>query len=327
MSRTAVNLAWFGKLPARGDFVRSPAQPQLTQTLDRWLTQGMELLASDTRWKLAYDQVPPAHFAFLGTQGRVGLAGHLIASTDAGGRRFPFVMAGVFEVTHAARSFLPCSPAALARVWSRLEHLARTAHAANGDLGPMLAQAGEAVLDIDAAPEAYAANFTDFLGLHTVGSLERLLRQAGHELSLRQTVLALGLLLQPVVAQGVAQLERGLLLPALPDPLYRSLVDSFWLHLVTPFLCRHDVELALFQRSQPSQQLVIGFNGASARTLRALMDGAFAGEDLITVSDAEWVESMIQPSYGLRKLSSHLQQPDLPLQQVCDSFLETFLGQ
>ena len=60
-------LAYFGKLPTRGDFLRSPGQGALTQSLDRWLTQGMELLATDPRWKLHYDQVAPMHFAFIGT--------------------------------------------------------------------------------------------------------------------------------------------------------------------------------------------------------------------------------------------------------------------
>lgn len=328
MSRhpSPVTLAYFGKLPARGDFVRSAGQAQLTQTLDRWLTQGMELMAADTRWKLHYDQVPPSHFAFLGTQGRVALAGHLTASTDASGRRFPFVMAGMFDVPAPSQGLLACSPTALARLWARLEVLSRQACEAGSELGPVLADAGRTAIEVDVQPDAYAAHFADFLGIHTVGALEAQLRQAGHMLSLRRTLLAIGLLLQPVVTQGAAQLERGLLLPAPQDALYRPLVCSLWLALITPFLVRHDVELAVFQRARPLQQLIVGFKGASARTLRALMDPSFAQEDLIAVADAEWVEEMVDGSYGLRKLSSHLQQPDLPLQTAFDGFLEAFLG-
>ncbi|MED5618024.1 type VI secretion system-associated protein TagF [Ideonella sp. BN130291] len=329
MSRSAspVTLAYFGKLPARGDFVRSVGQAPLTQTLDRWLTQGMELMAADTRWKLNYDQVPPAHFAFLGTQGRVALAGHLTASADASGRRFPFVMAGMFDVPAASQAFLACSPTALARLWTKLESLSRQACGSGAELGPVLAEVAGTTVEVEVEPQAYAANFADFLGIHTLGGLEAQLRQAGHTLSLRQTLLAIGLLLQPVVTQGVTQLERGLLLPAPQDPLYRPLVCSLWLALITPFLCRHDFELAVFLRAKPVQQLIVGFNGASARTLRALMDPGFAQEDLIAVSDAEWVEDMVDQSYGLRKLSSHLQQPELPLQTAFDSFIEAFLGQ
>lgn len=326
-STSSVTLAYFGKLPARGDFVRSAGQASLTQTLDRWLTQGMEQLALDPHWKLSYDQVTPAHFAFLGTQGKVALAGHLMASSDASGRRFPFVMAGMFDVPQVSQGFLACSPTALARLWTRLDALCRQAHNAGTDLGPVLAEAAGTQIDLDIEPSAYAANFSDFLGLYTVGALEAQLRQAGHALSLRQTLLAIGLLLQPVITQGVTQLERGLVLPAPQDALYRPLVCSLWLALITPFLYRHDFELALFVRAQPLPQFVLGFNGASPRTFRALMDGSAAEEHLITVAEADWVEEMVDQSYGLRKLSSHLQQPELSLQAAFDGFLEAFLGQ
>jgi type VI secretion system protein ImpM len=326
-SPSAVTLAYFGKLPARGDFVRSVGHGGLTQTLDRWLTQGMELVAADTRWKLLYDQVPPAHFAFLGTQGRVGLAGHLVASSDGSGRRFPFVLAGLFDAPPQSQKFLACSPTALTRLWARVEGLAKQACDASADLGLVLNDIAQTQIEVDVDPGAYAANFADFLSLQTLGSLESQLRQAGHALSLRQTMLAIGLLLQPVVTHGVTQLERGLLLPTPQDPLYRPLVCSLWLAMITPFLARHDFELAVFVRARPQHQLIVGFNGASSRTFRALMDAEAAREDLIAVADADWVEEMVGQSYGLKKLSSHLMQPELSLQTAFDGFLEAFLGQ
>jgi type VI secretion system protein ImpM len=99
MSRIAnVPLAYFGKLPSRGDFVRSANQASLIQTLDRWLSQGIELMSTDSRWKEVYDRGPKAHFAFLSVNSPRAMAGHLAASTDAAGRRFPFVVAGTFDV-------------------------------------------------------------------------------------------------------------------------------------------------------------------------------------------------------------------------------------
>jgi len=329
MSRgpSPVTLAYFGKLPTRGDFVRSPGHAQLTQSLDRWLSQGMELVSADPHWKPGYDQVAPLSFAFLGTRNKVALAGHLTASSDLSGRRFPFVMAGMFDVPSPSPAFLTCAPTALARLWSRLEVMSRQACQRDADLGRVLPQLSQTALDVDAEPHAYATHFADFLNIQTVGGLEAQLRSAGHDLSLRQTLLAIGLLLQPAITQGVTQFERALALPVPADPLYRPLVGSLWLALITPFLARHDFELAVFVRSQPQQQLLVGFNGASARTFRALVNPALADEDVVGVLDADWVEDMVDPSYGLRKLSSHLQQPDLPLQMAVDGFLEAFVGQ
>ena len=97
--------------------------------------------------------------------------------------------------------------------------------------------------------------------------------------------------------------------------------------LITPFLYRHDCELAVFTRTAPLHELIVGFNGASARTFRALLDPGAAPDELIGVADAQWVEDFVTQSYGVRKLSSHLEQPDLPLQVAFDAFLDTFLGQ
>lgn len=319
-------LAYFGKLPTRGDFLRSPGQGALTQSLDRWLTQGMELLATDPRWKLHYDQVAPMHFAFIGTRGRVGLAGQLTASHDASGRRFPFVMVGLFDIPVPSAAVLPHAPSALARSWTRLEQLSQQACASDDDASRVLATITQQELDTDIHPQSHAAPFASFLGLHTVGGLEAQLHHAGHRLSMRRTVLAVGLLLQPVLTQGLTRFERGLVLPLPADPLYRALTAGWWLSLVSPFLQRHDFEVSLFLRSLPQPQLVVGFNGASARTFRGLMSGDAAHEDLVDVCHADWVDDLVGHAYGLRKLSSHLQQPELPLQLALDGFQEAFLG-
>ena len=44
MSQTQLQLSYFGKLPSRGDFVKSANNVQLLDTLDRWLAQGLSLI-------------------------------------------------------------------------------------------------------------------------------------------------------------------------------------------------------------------------------------------------------------------------------------------
>lgn len=82
-------IAYFGKIPSRGDFVKSAHNPQLLQTLDSWIAQAMELLADDPRWKIVYESARPMHFAFIGTRSKLAIAGHMVASHDASNRRFP----------------------------------------------------------------------------------------------------------------------------------------------------------------------------------------------------------------------------------------------
>ena len=81
------------------------------------------------------------------------------------------------------------------------------------------------------------------------------------------------MLLQPVLASSSSRLEKSLVLPLPTDPMYRNLVAAFWMHLITPFLARADFELALFvTRIEQRPALVLGFSGASAQTLQAIMD-------------------------------------------------------
>ena len=244
MTTAAVSLAYFGKIASRGDFVRSTQHLALTQSLDQWLSQGLELLSVDPRWKQRYDQIGASRFAFIGVRSRMALAGHLIPSVDASGRRFPFVTAGAFEVA-APLPFMSLAPMALSRLWSRLEAMGREVCAAP-DATASLGKIGQSRVEIDASSGGYTTSFADFIDMQTIGSLEELLRAAWPGLDLRRTLLALGLLLQPVPASGVSRLDKGLALPLPEDPLYAPFVGALWMTLVSPFLARGDFELALF---------------------------------------------------------------------------------
>lgn len=317
----------FGKLPSRGDFVKSAQPAGLIHTLDHWLSAGVERLAADARWKLLYDRARPAQFAFLGSQSTRGLAGHLIASQDASGRRFPFIVAGTLEAAEPL-VFLARSPLMLARPWQRLEAMARQAFGAS-DATPLLAEMAQTEIAMERSPRAYEANFRDYLELHTLGSTEALLRDAGHAVALRSLLLGLGLLLQPVPASGMQRLDKGLLLPLPVDPMSRPYVATLWLDLVAGFLARAPFELVLFvpQSTEPGgAQLMIGFDGPSPTCLQALFDPERRAESFVDTAQADWVEDFVAQDYGVKKLATYLEQGDLSLRQAVTSFKEAFLG-
>lgn len=321
-----VNLVYFGKVPSRGDFIRSANHASLIHTLDHWLSQTIELMATDPRWKIIYDEAPPVQFAFLGSRSAVGLAGHMIPSQDSSGRRFPFITAGSFSVQEPV-DFMARSPLALTRLWTRFENSTRLAHEAS-DVSEVQQQLAHTSVDLEIAARAYEANFVDFLEMQSLGSLEQMLEQAGHRISLRQTMLALGMLLQPVLAQGTARLDKGLVLPLVNDPLYRPFVATLWLELVVRFLKRGDFELAVFvARLQGQPSLVIGFNGASPRTLRAVLDAQAGANENVDFTQSQWVEDYVDEDYGIKKLSSYLREPQLSLRQAVDTYREAFLGE
>ncbi|MDO9238191.1 MAG: type VI secretion system-associated protein TagF [Aquabacterium sp.] len=315
---------YFGKVPSRGDFVRSTRHVSLINSIDTWQSQAMERLSTDPRWKLIYDAAPPVHFAIVGTGNHVGLVGHWLASQDASGRRFPFITAGVFDLAEP-REFGPLAPVALARTWARLEQVARVAHAAT-ELEHAQASLN-ASLDVEVMPASAQAAFDDFLETHTVASLEQMLAAAGTRMSVRQATLALGMLLQPAMAQGAAKLSKVLCLPLVQDAALRGPVASYWLSLILVFFQRHQVELGLFMAVRDGRpQMLIGFHGASAATLHAVIDPAALTAQGVSLLDSEWVEDEVASDYGLRKLSNYLLDPSLSLAQVLRTYREVFLG-
>jgi type VI secretion system protein ImpM len=322
--QSPTELLYFGKGPSRGDFVRSSQHTALITSLDKWQSQAMDRLSLDPRWKLVYDAAPALQFAILGTDSPVGLAGHWMASQDASGRRFPFITAGAFDLAEP-REFARLGPVALGRLWARLEQVARVAHAA---VELEHAQASlNASLDIEVSPASAQAAFQDFLDTHTVASLEQMLAAAGTRMSVRQATLALGMLLQPAMAQGAAKLGKVLCLPLVADAAIRGPVASWWLSLIVGFFQRHAVELGVFITAvQGRPMLLLGFQGASAATLQTVIDPALLQEQGVSLVDSEWVEDEVAADYGLRKLSNYLMDPSLSLAQALDTYQEVFLG-
>lgn len=327
-----VTLAYFGKLPSRGDFVRSARQPALMQQLDQWLARTMDAMSADVRWKTTFDAATPLHFVFLGPRQRVGLAGYLVPSRDASGRRYPFITTGSFEVADPAR-FVAMSPLALTKLWSWLARSARLAQEAP-DLADVQAQlnADAVAVVVDTAPDAHRAGFEQFVSNSSVSSLETLLH-GPQRVSARQSILALGLLLQPALRQpeahGLGTASKALALPLPAEPAKRPAVAAFWLALLSGFAAASDVELAVFFSPRAARpRMLVGFTGASARLLHGLLDPTLGTDHVIDISQAEWVEPWVDDAAGatpsLRKLSGYLHEPQLSLMQVMTTFREAF---
>lgn len=327
MSRAAIqaSIAYFGKIPSRGDFVKASENTALILALDDWLAQTMELLAEDPRWKIHYDAAAPMHFCFMGPRRKHAVAGHMIASRDQAQRRFPFLLMSPMQV-NAPQDFMAMSPIALMRLWNRLETMTGNL-LREEDPTVVLQTIGASAVSLDLEPAAYDAALTDFLEYQSVGCLDALLAESGFGGNVRQTILALGILLQPVLASGSNRIEKSLVLPLPADSMHRYPVATFWMRLVTPFLLRADFEVAMFlTRIDDRPVMVLGFSGAAPRTLQAIIDPQIGPEHHIAFDNADWVEAQVENEYGIKKLSTYLAQTRLSLKAAFDSFREVFLG-
>lgn len=315
-----VRIGYFGKLPGHSDFIKGGGNPVLAGLLDEWLAEVMHLVSTEPRWKLNYDALRPLRFAFVGTRSRRAIAGHLAASSDSSRRRYPFISMGAIEVG-APAAFTPRSPMILSPLWHELDLLSEQVLDAS-DPDAALQALAHARVDIDAACGRREAEFVEFLERHSVTALEALLGSA----CMRRTILALGLLLQPVRRSGADRLDKSLVLPLPLSARERNLVASFWLDLIVPFLEQAGFELSLFFADLRGQaSLVIGFDGAAPETLAAIIAPHSAAGQQIQFDYAGWVDELIAGDARVQKLSAYLEQGRLSLRSVQALFHETFV--
>lgn len=311
-------IGYIGKIPTRSDFIKAAHDIPLMGMLDDWMAQVMNQLSSDARWKINYDALAPVNFVFVGPRRRHAIAGHLVASMDQSGRRFPFLMMRTLDIVQPA-SFVSDCPLVLEPLWDCMQALTRNVMDA-ADPTSHLHAISEAVVMLDEQCAGPMARLTDS---GTVSSLGTQLARG----DARQLILALGLLLQPVMQSGEADLDKSLVLPLPESPNCRYAVASFWLELIAPFLGRADFELALFiTRLEGNPVLVVGFSGAAALTLQGIIDPLVASEQHIRFDDTAWVDEQLRDAVDIRALASYLDQPQLPLTLARDLFLRTFIG-
>jgi type VI secretion system protein ImpM len=293
--------------------------------LDAWITQGLERVTADPAWKAHYDESPQIDFGFLASHKPFVLAGRLTPSSDASQRRYPFVAAAA-SVAENPLHMLARSPLCLANTWRVIEEKVTSVLSAE-DPRDALDDMVAAPLD-PAAISAADAAFQDFSARTTIAEIEECLRAAGHTMSLRRTMLALGLLLTPVLTTPGARPDKGLCLPLPAEADAAVRVGALWMGLVAPFLARGDFEIGLFfQRKAEKPTLVVVFDGANAGVLGAMFDSRDENGFLIDICTADWVEDYVDNDFAIKKLSSYLEMPSLSIGQAVDTFREAFLGE
>jgi len=321
----AGQVIYFGKLPSRGDFVKSRTGSRVLDMLDAWVAQGLERLATDPGWKTHYDSSPEIDFGFLATQKPFVLAGRLTPSADASQRRFPFIAAAA-SMADQPLHLVARSPLSLSDTWHTMERMVALVRAAE-DPRDALETMGATTLNPDSRAADADAAFHEFTVATSIAQVEQALRAAGHAGSLRRMILSLGLLLTPVLTTAGAKPDKGLSLPLPSDAQMAAKVGAMWMNLIAPFLARGDFELGLFaQRRRERPTLVVVFGGANAGALRAMFYSNHDEDITIDIAAADWVEDYVENDYAIKKLSSYLEMPQLSIRQATDTFQEAFLG-
>lgn len=315
----------FGKVPSQGDFVRGDGAYVLIESLDRWSSSALELLAEDNRWKAYYDAALPIEFGLIGAEERVSLLGVWQPSCDLSHRRYPFIAVAALERDDSVA--FRCAPALASGIYAQIGGLASLA-VSGQDIGEIFEKARL----IDAARLFERSRLEDHLGQFvrrtTLAALAEILARSTNDV--RQIILAIGLLFQPIVGQTTINISKQLVLP-LPgrdSPSYH-LVAALWLYLVTAFFAQSSVELQyLIGVTRGKSSMLLGFNGQAAESLAAFVSQESAG-GWVDLVDASWVEThpALSSQFGVSKLASYLEQNDLSLEVIINCYREVFLGE
>jgi len=319
------HLFYFGKIPARGDFVKGSHGAAVIQQLDTWVTRGLELMLDDPDWKRRYDEAPPIAFLFAGTRSRHMIAGRLVTSHDASQRRYPLLM-GTLAPIDEPLQFIARAPLTLFEAWSLLASLQAQAidvdHAQSALAG--LESVDAPIGDVHTA----ARELRGFVERSTLADVERLFDTGESRIDLRRSLLALGILLQPLLTQAQPEVGKSLCCPLPDEPQAAVLMAAFWLDLVTPFLTRVNLELGILHaRTARGPVQTISFGGAQPRVLETIWRQDPDHDHAIDIRDVDWVEDHVAGAPDLGKLASYLEHPTLSLARATRTFRETFLGQ
>lgn len=315
---------YFGKLPSRGDFVKSSQGAAVIQQLDTWVGRSLELLLAEPEGKQHYDDAAPVNFLFGSTRGRHFIAGRLVASHDLSRRRYPLILGAMAE-SDAPLQLLAHAPLVFAETWGRFAAAQQRALASDAGSEPL--QEIEA-LHSELIPSLTAQqSIKDFAEQHTIDNVESMFRTAGHRLDLRRSLLALGVLLRPVLSQLKPSISKSLVLPLPVEKPLAALVAATWLDLAMPFFARAELEVALLYNEAPTRPVLsVGFCGAQPLALASAWQPEVKSPSGIDLRDAEWVDELLGQDVSLDKLAALLQHPATSLARAIRTFRETFTG-
>lgn len=307
---------YYGKSPAHGDFLKSKGQSVLIQVLDQWITEALEQAMKSPLFQERYSKLPSFDFFIGNPQEKMFLVANLIASQDHSGRVFPMILGHLIEISQPQVNLL-FAPFCYKKALINLSLLNKKLYQISGSM-QLFDHLEKIKLNVEVPTNIECKALFDS---HTMYSFSKLMNISTCELA--QRMIGLGLLLQPILDNGVSQLNKVLAIPL--NEKYRLDIATFWVNLIASFLAEHNIEILIGILHGHKPMLIFGFQGAEISTLRDIFLQEFDHQQWVSLENAEWVDTYLKQNDRLALFEQSLCERQLSLNHGIRLFRQFFI--
>ena len=319
-------LVYFGKLPARGDFVRARAHISETNAIDEWVSQALaiseQIFNERLMNKANTDNIAFLNFSHVDTRTNEIITGVLVPSHDSSDRNYPLIGFGVLHVDKPKNwmNYLPVKSSAL---WNDTYEVLSTAKSET-DSAHLMEYLNHSQLTIDNNASTHYYDFINTTTLHDISVLMGIDKS-----QFIQQIIATGLLFLPTFIKGFHGLNKVICWSLTTDKESSIHMATFWHDLINGFYQPHQLYLNTYiYRVSNGYRLLLSFSKPNGRILEQISKNeTHYPEDWVVIANSDWTQGYIDEDIGLTRFNKILLQDNLYLYDARQLFKKTFLAQ